>query len=187
MTKYNLICFKHKSLYQILKELEKEINFKVINVLDKIDLELIIKNLEDYIVISTIPFSKINNNLVLEQTQIKLSKLIEMINAHILKKKFNEQSKIQVGKYYIDLNSKKIQFRNVNIKLTEKEIKIIILMIKYNKPIKLDFLQKKVWNYKENLETHTVETHIYRLRKKIYETFNDNNFIKNKLGGYTLY
>ena len=68
----------------------------------------------------------------------------------------------------------------------EKEIKIIFCLLKSNKPLFINQLQKSVWNYKDDLETHTVETHIYRLRKKILGVFNDDNFIKNKSGGYTL-
>jgi DNA-binding response OmpR family regulator len=75
---------------------------------------------------------------------------------------------------------------NIKLKLTEKEINTIIFLSKSNKPISVDELQKKVWSYQSEIETHTVETHIYRLRKKILNTFNDNEFIISKKNGYQI-
>ena len=70
--------------------------------------------------------------------------------------------------------------------MTEKEINTIIFLSKSNKPVSVDELQKKVWSYQSDIETHTVETHIYRLRKKILNTFNDNEFIISKKNGYQI-
>ena len=186
MTKYNLIIFQHDQLYLIFKELEKELKFKITKAITKNDLKLITKNNQSHMVISNSTISNIKNQIILKQTPIKIFKVIELINTSILRIKFNNQSKIKVGKYIIDSNSKEIEHQNMKLKLTEKEIKIIFCLLKSNKPLFINQLQKSVWNYKDDLETHTVETHIYRLRKKILGVFNDDNFIKNKLGGYTL-
>jgi DNA-binding response OmpR family regulator len=110
--------------------------------------------------------------------------LIEKINIEFLKQQFNSQSKLQINKYTIDLNSRELLLNSLKLKMTEKEINTIIYISKSNKPVSIDELQKKVWSYQTNIETHTVETHIYRLRKKILNTFNDNEFIISKKDGY---
>lgn len=77
-----------------------------------------------------------------------------------------------------------MKFNNIKLKLTEKEINIITYLSKENKPVSIDELQENVWSYQSDIETHTVETHIYRLRKKILKTFNDDEFIISKKNGY---
>ena len=72
------------------------------------------------------------------------------------------------------------------IKLTEKEINTITYLSKSKQPVSIHELQEKVWSYQSDIETHTVETHIYRLRKKILNTFNDNEFIISKKNGYKI-
>ena len=76
--------------------------------------------------------------------------------------------------------------KNVKLKLTEKEVNTIIYLSKANKPISIDELQTKVWDYHLDIETHTVETHIYRLRKKIFKSFLDDNFIISRNNGYQI-
>ena len=93
---------------------------------------------------------------------------------------------MNIGKYKIDLNSRELISINNVLKLTEKETNIIIYLFKSNNAVGIDQLQSKVWQYHSNLETHTVETHIYRLRKKILKTFNDNEFIISKKNGYQI-
>ena len=82
--------------------------------------------------------------------------------------------------YVVDINERKIIKNNNELKLTEREIEIILFLNKKETPQNVDSLQTQIWKQKKELETHTVETHIYRLRKKINEKFNDNNFIKSK-------
>jgi DNA-binding response OmpR family regulator len=79
-----------------------------------------------------------------------------------------------------------MSMNDLKLKLTEKEINTIIHLSKSNKPISIDELQEKVWSYQSDIETHTVETHIYRLRKKIFNTFNDKEFIISKKNGYQI-
>ena len=110
--------------------------------------------------------------------------MIELINIQLLKLKFNYQSKINIKDYELDLNSKFFSKKSINLKLTEKEIEIILyLNLKKDKHNVLD-LQKNIWGYANDLETHTVETHIYRLRKKINDKFGDKNFILSHDDGY---
>ena len=130
----------------------------------------------------------INSNYVvyLNNLPIKISKLIEKINIKFLNLNFKSQSKISVKDYEIDLNARKIMRENKELKLTEREIEIILFLFDKNIPQKVDDLQTEIWQQKIELETHTVETHIYRLRKKISDTFGDNNFIKSNELGYTI-
>ena len=86
----------------------------------------------------------------------------------------------------IDLNSREMLVQDIKLKLTEKEINTIIYLSDSNEPVSIEELQKMVWSYQSDIETHTVETHIYRLRKKILNTFNDNEFIISKKNGYQI-
>ena len=96
------------------------------------------------------------------------------------------QSNVNINKYILDINSRKLKKTDNELKLTEREIDTIIFLKNKKKPVKVDILQKEVWKYGDDLETHTVETHIYRLRKKIKDTFNDDMFIQSKKDGYTI-
>jgi len=130
--------------------------------------------------------NKINEKYIycITKFPLKISNLIDELNAKFIQQKFLVQSNISINEYILDINSRILINKNYQLKLTEKEIDIIIFLHKENKPVKIDILQNKVWKYGENLETHTVETHIYRLRKKIKETFNDDKFIQSKKNGY---
>jgi len=182
----NLIIYKFNSLYHILEELSLELNLKITFVDSKISLNEKIKNHNNYIIISDKKYSDINNQFVLEDTPINISKLLEKINIKILKNQFNSQSHVELNNYTIDLNSREMLVENTKLKLTEKEINIIKYLSKSNKPVTIDELQENVWSYQPDIETHTVETHIYRLRKKILNTFNDNEFIVSRKNGYQI-
>ena len=110
--------------------------------------------------------------------------LIEKINIQLIKNKYNFQSKLKVKNYLIDLNSRTISNNNNTLKLTEREIDIIFFLNENKDPQKINDLQNKVWKYSSDLETHTVETHIYRLRKKMYDYFKDKKFIISTDKGY---
>ena len=107
----------------------------------------------------------IKNLLILNDKPIKLEKLLEIININILKSKFNDKSNIRIGKYNLDLNSRIISFKDKVLNLTERETNLIIF-IHGKKSVTVKDLQKNVWDYSLDLETHTVETHIYRFSKK---------------------
>ena len=107
----------------------------------------------------------------------------KIINA-IAKNEFKKNSLIYLNSYIIDKNERKIKKNNLELQLSEKEISFLILFSKNKEPISRSLVLKNVWNYSPESETHTVETHIHRLRKKILEKFDDNNFIKNNNKGY---
>ena len=173
-------------MYHILEELELDLNF---NILFEDDYNILIdkvKNLNNYLIITNRKHTNIGNHFILDNTPVNISKLVEKINIEFLKLQFNSQSEVKVNNYIIDLNSRDMLQKNIKLKLTEKEINTIIYLSKLNREVSIDELQEKVWGYKSVMETHTVETHIYRLRKKIYNTFNDNEFIISKKNGYQI-
>ncbi len=102
----------------------------------------------------------------------------------LAKYKFRKSSLINLCGYTIDKNKRSIKKNNVVLQLTEKEINFLILFTQNNQPLSRNFILKNVWYYSSKSDTHTVETHIHRLRKKIFQKFNDNNFIKNNDKGY---
>ncbi len=168
-----------------MRELEVDLNLNILQVLNDDELKEKTKNLDNYVVISNIK-QNFSNQLIIENYPINIFKFIEKLNLFFLKNKFNKQSKIIIKNYLLDLNSREIKLDNKNLKLTEKEVQTILYLSKAKKPSNINELQNKVWGYHSKLETHTVETHIYRLRKKFLNTFNDQNFIMSYKHGYQI-
>ena len=181
MIKPNVNIIEYDSLYRILHEIKDNLPFNISNFENE-------KNFNSEIpLIVTNPNNKNlikKNILAVSDLPITLDKLIELININLIKLKFNYQSKINIRGYDLNLNSKFFSKDGIKVKLTEKEIEIILyLVVNQNKKTVLE-LQKNIWGYAQDLETHTVETHIYRLRKKIADNFNDKDFIVSKNEGY---
>ena len=187
----NIVNFK--PLYNILFELNNHLNFKINNFSTEQDFIENIKKenlLEASIIISA---KKINNDnidqksvIILEQPPINFVSLIDEISKRLLKQKYNYQSNIIINKYNLNLNSRTISREKVDLKLTEKEIEIILFLKDQKEPQNILKLQKEVWCYSDDIETHTVETHVYRLRKKLKDTFQDENFLKSLKEGYKI-
>ena len=186
MNTQNLIIYKFSSLYHILEEIGLDLNFNIIFVDNENSLNEQVSNFNNYLVISNKKNLNISNQFVLDKVPINIFKLVEKINIEFLKIQFSSQSEVKVNNYIINLNSRAMLINNKKLKLTEKEINTIIYLSKSNKPVTINELQEKVWSYQSDMETHTVETHIYRLRKKILNMFNDNEFIISKKNGYQI-
>jgi hypothetical protein len=179
-----IIIFQHEVLFNILNEINEILNFNLIKI-DEVSKEDIEKYSElDTLIISKSEKVQFKNRLVIEEKPIKIDELLELINLKFLKDKFNYQSDISIGSYKLNLNSRKISKNDLVADLTEREINLIIFLKKTKLPVNINELQKKVWEYGSDLDTHTVETHIYRLRKKIKEKFNDEKFILSSKKGY---
>ena len=188
----NVFIINFNSLYEILDEIKENLSFKIIKFENIEDF----KKKSDLDIINCLMISKTNHTLLLNNNStnknilhfddlpLSLKKLLELINIKLIKLKFNYQSKIIIKGYELNLNSKFFSKENLNLKLTEKEIAIILYL--NNKKIKHNVadLQKNIWGYSTNMETHTVETHIYRLRKKISDLFKDEKFILSHKSGY---
>ena len=188
----NVFIINFNSLYEILDEIKENLSFKIIKFENEEDFK---SNLDldrlDYLVISKTDYQLLQNNnttpknfLGFNDLPLSLKKLLELINIKLIKLKFNQQSKITIKGYELNLNSKFFSKDNLKLKLTEKEIEIILYL--NDKKIKHDVadLQKNIWDYSTDMETHTVETHIYRLRKKISDLFKDEKFILSHKNGY---
>ena len=121
--------------------------------------------------------------LELPTTIKELNNIVENINA---KKKFVKNSSIEIKNYLLNKNEKKLVKEDKFVILTEKEIQLLELLLKKDRPISKNIILSSVWNYSEDADTHTVETHIYRLRKKISDKFTDEKFILNNKDGYYL-
>jgi len=115
-----------------------------------------------------------------------LKEINAIIENTVAKKKFNTNSSIEIKNYFLNKNEKKLSKLDDFIILTEKEIQLLELFLDKKKPISKDSILSFVWNYSSDADTHTVETHIYRLRKKIADKFMDKNFILNNKDGYYL-
>jgi len=188
----NVFIINFNSLYEILDEIKENLSFKII----KFENEEVFQKTDNLYITNCLIISKtsqktlLNNNITnknfldFNDFPLSIKKLLELINIKLIKLKFNHQSKILIKGYELNLNSKFFSKNNLNLKLTEKEIEIILYL--NNSEIEHDVadLQKNIWGYSTNMETHTVETHIYRLRKKISGLFKDENFILSQKNGY---
>ena len=184
MNNQTLIVYQFTTLHQILKELENNLNFNIIEVDSRELLQNKIKNFKNYLIITKEKISYLDHQVTFNSLPKKILKLIEIINVEFMKKHFNDQSKLKINNYIINLNSREMMLNDLKLKLTEKEINTIIYLSKINKAVGIEELEKNVWQYQPDIETHTVETHIYRLRKKISQKFKDDKFIISKKNGY---
>ena len=184
MNNRSLMIHEKSILYDILSEIKEQFEFSIIKFKDDDIKKLDQQYNSNQLVVSIKKIPNISNQIVLDKLPVNILSLIEKINIYFIKLNFHNQSKIKVGKYIFDLNAKEMKGQNQKLKLTEKEINFITYLFNIKKPVKVQELQFKVWGYQSELETHTVETHIYRLRKKILKKFNDNQFIKSTSSGY---
>jgi len=179
------------SLYDLLDEIKENLSFKLIKCENENDFiqnsNLDKKN--SLIISNSIPKLLLKKNLTEKNYltldfPLSLIKILELINIRLIKLRFNYQSKINIKGYVLDLNSKNFSKNDLNLKLTEKEIEIILYLNETKTKHNVLDLQKNIWGYAPDMETHTVETHIYRLRKKINNKFNVEDFILSHENGY---
>jgi len=192
MIKQNVFIINFYTLYEILEEIKDNLSFNIINFKNDDEFFKSFNSSSNNLLISQ--KSNLNsflkkglnkdNILFFEDIPISINKIIELINIQLIKLRFNHQSKVRIKQYELNLNSKFFSNGSTSIKLTEKEIEIILYLNDTKKKHDVLDLQKNIWKYSEEIETHTVETHIYRLRKKISNKFNDENFILSDKSGY---
>ena len=195
MFKQNIHIINFEILYKILYEIKNNLNFNILKYDTEHDFLSThdIDNKNSLIIVNPNNKNLINNDSVdkrifikLKELPFKLNDLIQNINVQLIKQRYNYQSHIAVKEYSVDLNSRIIKNKNKNLKLTQKEVDIILFLNENKEPQKINLLQNKIWHYTTELETHTVETHIYRLRKKIKDVFNDASFIISHKDGYLI-
>tara|TARA_B100000795_G_scaffold181283_1_gene137353 strand:+ start:821 stop:1408 length:588 start_codon:yes stop_codon:yes gene_type:complete len=192
MSKQNIFIINFNSLYKILNEIKETLPFNITNYDDELDLiKTPILDIKNSLFISQFNLKfltniKLNqkNSLDFNNFPLSLNKLVELINIKLIKLKFSHQSKININEYDLNINSRVLSKEDLNLKLTEKEIEIILYLNASKAKHDVLDLQKNIWYYSFEIETHTVETHIYRLRKKISNKFNDEKFILSHQNGY---
>mgnify|MGYP001495695768 FL=1 len=190
----NVFIINFNSLYEILDEIKGNLSFSIKNYNNEDDfLRESGLNLKNSLIIS-----KLNNKLFFNKNlndtnffdlslfPIPLIRLVELINIQLIKLKFNKQSKVIIKGYDLNLNSKFISKGNISLKLTEKEIDVILYLNETSSIHGILDLQNNIWHYSPGIETHTVETHIHRIKKKFLQKFEDRNFIISKKSGYQI-
>ena len=202
----NIICFCNKNISNALEELKSffgfnlHLNYKNFNNLKQENINAIISDIENSKKLSSLNFNKpkilIQENGKTLQSKDKYSLIIKLplnliqFNQDVInickKFEFKNNSLISIKDYILDKNERTLKKNNIHLKITEKEINFIENLHVSSKPLSREFILKNIWNYSTDTDTHTVETHIYRLRQKIKNQFKDNSFIKNSKKGYSL-
>ena len=189
----NVFIINFNLLYEILDEIKENLSFKIIKFENEEEFKKNLDRLDrlDYLIISKPHYKFLPNINIIDKNflgfndlPLSFKKLLELINIKLIKLKFNQQSKITIKGYELNLNSKFFSKGNLKLKLTEKEIEIILYLNDKKIEHNVADLQENIWGYSSNMETHTVETHIYRLRKKISGLFKDEKFILSHKSGY---
>tara|TARA_B100000787_G_C16135985_1_gene269657 strand:- start:414 stop:1007 length:594 start_codon:yes stop_codon:yes gene_type:complete len=192
MSKQNIFIIGFNLLYEILDEIKDNLSLMVIKYENEdAFIKASILDIKDSLFISRANQKLLLNKNLTEKNFLDLNnfplpynKLTELINIQLIKLRFNHQSRISIKGYELNLNSKFLSKDNLSLRLTEKEIEIIQYLSETRTTHDVLDLQKNIWGYSAEMETHTVETHIYRFRKKISNKFNDDNFILSHQNGY---
>ena len=201
MHQLNVLIFGPSSFISTLDELKPFLKFNPIFDISNKKIDIILfhseaikdKNQRNFIDnnnIIKIFASKIEEPSSPYDVLLELPANLKEINAVVeniaIKTKFIKNSSIKIKDYLLNKNEKKLSKQNNFIILTEKEVQLLELFLEKKKAISKDNILSAVWNYSADTDTHTVETHIYRLRKKINDKFMDEEFILNNKDGYYL-
>ncbi len=206
--KINILCFAESDFNNSLDELKEHLDFNLTlsknnqtnNDLNDFDGVLVHENiLRDHtlakslekinIIKILVSRTKYSSNFKYDEKidlPIKIIEFNKKVNEVNTKKKFSLNSSINIKDYILDKNEKKLKKDKLFIIITEKEIQLLELLFNNKEPVKKKSILEKVWKYASDADTHTVETHIYRLRKKINNKFKDDNFIVNTKDGYLI-
>tara|TARA_Y100000591_G_scaffold84939_1_gene71593 strand:+ start:50 stop:625 length:576 start_codon:yes stop_codon:yes gene_type:complete len=190
MNKSSLNILNFNTLYNIFFETKNFHNLDLHEYYNENDLIEGLKKQKNSVIISKVQISNQSVNqkqiIVIDHYPLNFFSLIDQINSKFLMQQYDLQSNYEIKDYKVDLNSRTISRKDKELKLTQREIEVILFLRKNKQPINVNTLQKEVWGYSEDLETHTVETHIYRLRKKLKKIFDDENFIESLKEGYLI-
>ena len=196
MVNQKLYIINLSNFYDIIKELKEHIDYELLKFdnkeifFDKYNSESIsIKN--SILVVHDKEYNffvkNINEDQIIKfKPPINIFKFIENLNVKFIQKRYQDQSNVNVKEFFLDINSRELKKGESILKLTERETDMILFLNNSKKPVNVETLEKEIWQYSSELETHTVETHIYRLRKKIKSEFGNNDLIKSNKNGYTI-
>ena len=196
MVNQKLYIINLTSFYDIINELKEHIGYEILKFdnketfLDKYKSKsittknsiLVVRDTDYNFFVKNIKEGQIVNF----KSPINIFTFIENINVKFIQKKYQDQSNVNVKDFFLDINSRELKKDKFSLKLTEREIDMILYLNDTKKPVNVETLEKKIWQHSSDLETHTVETHIYRLRKKIKDEFGKDDLIKSEKDGYTI-
>ena len=196
MVNQKLYIINLSNFYDIISELKEHIDYEIFKFENKeiffdqyksksISLEnsiLVVPELEYNFFVKNIN----EDQIIKYKPPINIFNFIENLNVRFIQKKYQDQSNINVKDFFLDINSRELKKDKISLKLTERETDMILFLNNSKKPVNVSTLEKEIWQHSSDLETHTVETHIYRLRKKIKAKFGDDDLIKSNKNGYTI-
>ena len=196
MVNQKLYIINLSNFYDIISELKEHIDYELLKFenkeifFDKFKTKSI--SIENSILV--VPESEYNlfvknineDQIIKYKPPINIFKFIENLNVKFIQKKYQDQSNINVKDFFLDINSRELKKDKIILKLTERETDMILFLNNSKKPVNVTTLEKEIWQHSSELETHTVETHIYRLRKKIKAEFGNDDLIKSNKEGYTI-
>ena len=196
MVNQKLYIINLSNFYDIISELKEHIGFEILKFdnkeifFDKYKSESI--STENSILIVhekeyNFFVKEINEDQIIKfKPPVSIFTFVENLNVRFIQKKYQDQSSVNVKEFFLDINSRELKNGNSTLKLTERETDMILFLNNSKKPVNVETLEKEIWQHSSELETHTVETHIYRLRKKIKAEFGNDDLIKSNKSGYTI-
>ena len=196
MVNQKLYIINLSNFYDILSELKEHINFDLLKFdnkdifFDKYHIKSIsIEN--SILIVSETEYDffvkNINEDQIIKfKPPINILTFMESLNVRFIQKKYQDQSNVNIKDFFLDINSRVLKKDELSLKLTEREAEMLLFLKNSRKPVNVETLEKEIWQHSYDLETHTVETHIYRLRKKIKAEFGNDDLIKSKKNGYTI-
>ena len=196
MVNQKLYIINLSNFYNIISELKEHIGYEIVKfdnkeiLFDKYESKSISTKNSIFVVDEkeyNFFIKNINEDQIIKfKPPVNIFTFIENLNVRFIQKKYQDQSNINVKDFFLDINSRELKKGKSSLKLTERETDMILFLNNSKKPVNVETLEKEIWQHSSELETHTVETHIYRLRKKIKAEFGNDDLIKSNKNGYTI-
>ena len=196
MVNQKLYIINLSNFYNIISELKEHIGYEIVKfdnkeiLFDKYESKSISTKNSIFVVDDkeyNFFIKNINEDQIIKfKPPVNIFTFIENLNIRFIQKKYQDQSNINVKDFFLDINSRELKKGKSSLKLTERETDMILFLNKSKKPVNVETLEKEIWHHSSELETHTVETHIYRLRKKIKAEFGSDELIISNKDGYTI-
>ena len=196
MVNQKLYIINLSNFFDIISELKEHIGFEILKFdnkeifFDKYNSESI-STKNSILIVHEKEYNSfvkhINEDQIIKfKPPVSIFTFLENLNVRFIQKKYQDQSSVNVKDFFLDINSRELKKGKSILKLTERETDMILFLNNSKKPVNVETLEKEIWQHSSDLETHTVETHIYRLRKKIKAEFGNDDLIKSNKSGYTI-
>ena len=196
MVNQKLYIINLSNFYDIINELKEHIGYEIVKfdnkeiLFDKYESKSISTKNSIFVVDEkeyNFFIKNINEDQIIKlEPPANIFTFIENLNVKFIQKKYQDQSNVNIKDFLLDINSRELKKGKSSLRLTERETDMILFLNNSNKPVNIETLEKEIWQHSSELETHTVETHIYRLRKKIKAEFGNDDLIKSNKNGYTI-